>query len=90
MIEIFSRLPWWVCFVLAVISYFIMHHYSIKPGVPVDTAGLQVGTMGAFVVKQMWQTFAFFGQIVVPALFGIAGLASGIRTIKSRRNAARG
>lgn len=85
MIDIFSLLPWWACFILAVVSYLIMQHYAINLGEPVDATGVQIGTMGAYTVKQMYRTFAFFGQIILPFIFGIAGLASAIRVVKYNR-----
>ncbi len=85
LIDIFSLLPWWVCLILAFFSYLIMHHYAIHPGEPVDTTGVHIGTMGSYTVKQMYRTFAYFGQMILPFIFGIAGLASVIRKTKNNR-----
>lgn len=86
MVTIFSRMPWWICLTLAAISYFVLNYFSIKFGQPFDTTGFQVGTMGEFVTKQMWKTMAWFGKFFFPFIFGIAAIASFIKSIDKTNN----
>ena len=55
-----SKLPWWVCFVLAYISYIVLDHFAINPGTQLDTTGVQIGTMGSFAVKYLYGYIAYF------------------------------
>jgi restriction system protein len=77
LIDITSRLPWWISCLLAVISSIILHHIAgTKPPKP---AGL--GNMGSAVGQQIGITFAAFGQFILPAVFGIGALISLIKTL---------
>lgn len=75
-----SLLPWWVCLILAFLSWGIMHGIA---GIEVAKP-TAVGTMGNFAVKQMFVTFAWFGQIVLPAFFVLAGIISGVKKGKKK------
>lgn len=72
LIEIVSKLPWWVGCLLAVVSFLVLHSIaSIKPAAPVD-----IKDMGSFAGKQLYISFAMFGQYVLPAVFGFGALLS--------------
>ncbi len=80
-IDISSRLSWKINISFAVIAYVVLHLVAqIKPQTP---AG--IGTMGSFVVKQMFITLAMFGQFVLPVAFLIAAIISFFRTRKQVR-----
>lgn len=74
-IEITSKLPWWVGVLLAIISYFLLHAYAVQEIVnPASSQNLnQAMTNGLF------RTLAQFGQYVLPSAFF---LGSGISAYK--------
>ena len=77
-----SKLPWWVCFGLAYISYIVLDHFAINPGTQLDTTGVQMGTMGSFAVKYLYGYIAYFGKFVFPSIFIFAGIGSLLRNKK--------
>jgi restriction system protein len=77
-----SKLPWWICIVLALISYFILHAIASRPIMPATVAP---GQMGDAVTRGLLTTLAFFGQIVLPFAFGLGALISGINSIRQKK-----
>ncbi|MBV7582156.1 restriction endonuclease [Pseudomonas sp. PDM33] len=72
LIEIASRLPWWVSLLIALGSWLILHPIAnSQPEVPKD-----LHQMGQSVAGQLIRTFAFFGQFVLPAVFVIGAIGS--------------
>ncbi|WRT80907.1 restriction endonuclease [Pseudomonas citronellolis] len=72
LIEIASRLPWWVSLLVAFSSWLILHPIANgQPDIPKD-----LHQMGQSVVGQLIRTFAFFGQFVLPAVFVIGAVGS--------------
>lgn len=65
-------LPWWLALLLAVISYFVIHHYAALE-IP---SAVVPGHIGDAVGKQMVKTFALFGQYIVPLAFSLGALIS--------------
>lgn len=80
-IEIVSRLPWWVGCLLATISFVILH---LVAGIEV-VKPQAVGDFGKFAGKQLYVTLAFFGQIFFPALFLLGAAASAIVNFKQKK-----
>lgn len=81
LIDITAKLPWWVDVVLAVVMYFVLHHFSIvEIAAPTNTKDL-----GASVGKQLFKTLAMFGQFVLPAAFLFGALVSVLS--RHKRNA---
>ncbi len=72
LIEIASRLPWWVSLLIAVGSWLILHPIADKS--PDTLKGAH--QVGSFMVGQIFRTFAFFGQFVLPAVFVIGAIGS--------------
>lgn len=73
LIEITAMLPWWAGVLLALIAYFVCHHYATAE-VPPPTSLAQ---MGANVSSQIGKTFAMFGQYLLPPAFLIgAGISA--------------
>ena len=75
MIDIVALLPWWVGVTLAVVSYFILHDIAtqevvIKTGSPNFTD--QLGS-------QLYKTFAYVGQYVLPFIFVFGAIGSLLR-----------
>ncbi|HCF3974269.1 TPA: restriction endonuclease [Pseudomonas aeruginosa] len=72
LIEIASRLPWWVSLLIALGSWFILHPIAdSQPAVPKD-----LHEMGQSVAGQLIRTFSFFGQFVLPTVFVIGAIGS--------------
>ena len=73
LIEITSKLPWWVGVVLAIAAYAWLHSVA---GVEV-TATAQPGQMGQLVTQNLFKTLASVGQYLLPFAFLIgAGLSA--------------
>lgn len=72
LIEIASRLPWWVSLLVALGSWLILHLIAnSQPDIPKD-----LHQMGQSVAGQLFRTFAFFAQFVLPAVFVIGAIGS--------------
>ncbi|MCE4073570.1 MULTISPECIES: restriction endonuclease [Pseudomonas] len=72
LIEIASRLPWWVSLLIALGSWLILHPTAnTPPEVPKDMHQMEPSVAG-----QLIRTFAFFGQFVLPAVFVIGAIGS--------------
>jgi restriction system protein len=65
LIEITALFPWWAGVLLALIAYFVCHHYAVA-----DVAQpVMPGQMGNFVASQLGKTLATFGQYLLPLAF---------------------
>lgn len=72
-IEITAMLPWWAGVLLALIAYFVCHHYATAEIPPPAS----VAQLGANVSSQIGKTFAIFGQYLLPLAFLIgAGISA--------------
>ena len=80
-IAVASRLPWWVCMLLVIVSYLVLHMIASRPAVTV--AG--PGQMGEAAQRAMLTTLAMFGQYILPFAFGIAALTSGINSTRRKK-----
>ena len=65
LISLTSRLPWWVCILLAIISYFVLHMIASRPAMTI----VGPGQMGDAVTKGIVTTFAMFFQYIFPFAF---------------------
>ncbi|MDE2118222.1 MAG: restriction endonuclease [Betaproteobacteria bacterium] len=73
LIDLASMLPWWVGVLLALIAYFVLHHYATAVVAPAAS----VAQMGNVVASQLGKTFAMFGQYLLPFAFLIgAGISA--------------
>ncbi|WP_416310714.1 restriction endonuclease [Pseudomonas sp. W03] len=81
LIEIASRLPWWVSLLIAVGSWLILHPIADKS--PDTLKGAH--QVGSFMVGQIFRTFAFFGQFVLPAVFVIGAIGSVLARAERKR-----
>lgn len=70
--EIAAMLPWWCGALLAVISFFFLHHYAVRE-IALATTPSQAGQM---MVGQMTKTMASIFQYVLPLVFGAGAIAS--------------
>lgn len=72
-IDIAAFLPWWVDVFLAIIIYFVLHHYATAVIAP-STSVAQLGTN---VTSQIGKMLALFGQYLLPFAFIIgAGMSA--------------
>ena len=73
--ELTAVVPWWVGVVLALVSYFVLHQVATMTNVyPTNGKGV-----GHFVGKQMFITFAFYLQYILPVIFLAGSAASAIK-----------
>jgi restriction system protein len=73
LIDIAAMLPWWVGALLALIAYFVLHHYATAEIAP----STSVAQLGANVAHQIGKTLAMFGQYILPFAFVIgAGISA--------------
>lgn len=78
--DLTSRLPWWVGAILATGSYFWLHSITSK-GMP-QTEG---GDLSAAMTGGLFYAFATLGQYVLPFLFGFGALISIIMSAKRKK-----
>lgn len=78
LIDVASLMPWKICLTFAVLSYFILHYFSLME-LPktADMANIQ-----PFLIGSLGKTLATFGQFLMPFAFSIAGLVSFMRVKK--------
>lgn len=72
LIEVTSKLPWWVGIVLAIAAYFWLHSVSTSE----VTAVAQSGKMGEFLRQNIFKTLASVGQYVLPITFSVGAAMS--------------
>ena len=72
LIEITSKLPWWVGVVLALVLYVWLHSVAVSE----VTAVSQLGKMGDFVGQHLFKTLASVGQYLFPFIFLVGAAMS--------------
>ncbi|MDO8947996.1 MAG: restriction endonuclease [Desulfocapsaceae bacterium] len=80
-IEIASLMPWKFCLASAVLSYFILHYFSVME-IPKT---VDIGHIQPFLGRSMGKTLAMFGQYIMPFAFSMAGLLSFVRVHKREK-----
>ena len=75
-LEIISMFPWWACFLLAILSFMVTNHFSSDVVEPIKYGTITLRTMNIF------RDIIWYGKIVLPALFSIAGVISLVRKFK--------
>lgn len=79
-LDVFSLIPWWLCLVLAIASYLLLHGIAdTRPDARMFGAQPALFVVGSYV-----RGLALFGQYVLPLAFVIAALISGSRSIAAR------
>ena len=79
LIDVASRLPWWLGLTLAATSYFGLHWYANSPLPPTPTDPRKLFEV---VGPSMWRAFAMFGQYLLPFAFTVG---AGISAWKARK-----
>lgn len=72
LIELATKLPWWLSVLAALAAYLVLHHYAMRE---IAIAAVP-GQIGQVVSAQLWKTFTMFGQYVLPAGFLLGALIS--------------
>ncbi|SFF83772.1 restriction endonuclease [Neptunomonas qingdaonensis] len=82
LMDIASTLPYWVSLILAVISYFVLHHFASQAPTPEMQAGSYVPQN---MTRIMFQPFLMAMQYLVPFVFCLGAAISAIKAFKGRR-----
>ena len=80
------RLPWPRAAALAVLSYFICHHFAVTE----TAAAIELAEVGPVTGLEIVRTAARIGQYLLPAIFGAAALKSWLIARRRAREEARG
>lgn len=75
--EICALLPWWVGASIAVISYFILHHFAVAEVV-------NNGDVGQLMVDNIKKSVSTVAQYLVPAICGAGALVSALKSNNHR------
>ena len=74
-----SRLPWWVCLVVGLVGYMVLHAHATQPLPPVDPKQMQGLMVGA-----MTRGLATGAQYILPIICVIAAVVSFVGSAKRR------
>ena len=80
LIEITSKLPWWVGVLLAIVAYVWLHSVATSE----VTAVVQPGKMGDFISQNLYKTLASVGQYLLPFAFLVGAAMSAYGRYKRR------
>lgn len=80
LIGLMAKLPWWIGVISAIFSYVALHLYAIQP-LPQPSG---IGLIGEFVVTQLLQTLALFGQYILPFAFLLGAFGSAVNGFKRK------
>ncbi|MGH8719233.1 MAG: restriction endonuclease [Burkholderiales bacterium] len=73
-LDVASKLPWWVSLLIAVISYFVLRYFASQEVTP-----------GANAEESIAKGFAIFGQSVLPFLFSMGAILSFVGKVRRER-----
>lgn len=76
LLEIASRLPWWLGLVLAGVCYVWLHHVATEP---MTTGPADLKNMGGLMVGMYWRGFATAFQYILPAVCVLGAAVSAYR-----------
>lgn len=77
-----SKLPWWVCLFLALVSYSVLHAIAARPMIS-QVAGPE--QLGAAVTHGFISLGAVFGQYVLAFAFSMAAILSAITAFRQKK-----
>lgn len=77
-----SKLPWWVCLILALVSYGVLHVIATTPLMAPVTGQEQPGTA---VSHGLITTMAIFGQYILAFAFCMAAILSAITASRQKK-----
>lgn len=73
--DLTSKIPWWFSLGIAAVGYFVLHKIATSPAAPI-VPGKMPDVMSEIFLKGL----ATGGQYIIPILFGVAAIASLVRT----------
>lgn len=79
-IDLAARLPWWVCIGLAALSYFTLNALAVSAAPVVQSST----DMANAIIPIMLRAGAQVGQYVLPMLFTVGAILSGIHSFRQR------
>lgn len=74
-LDVFSRLPWWLCIVLAIVSYLLLHWMAQARSAPQGLSTISP----QYMLGSYARGLALFGQYLLPIAFVVAAYLSGRR-----------
>ena len=77
-----SKLPWWACLLMAIISYSVLHAIAASPMTPTVTGP---GQLGAVITHGFISMMALFGQYVLAFAFCMAAILSAITAFRQKK-----
>lgn len=86
LLEVATLLPYWVSLIIAVVSYVFFHSYAEADLEPIIQAGRAVPEN---LTSMMFQGFSKGLQYVVPGVFVLGAIGSGVKNLKARTLASR-
>lgn len=81
LVEVAAMLPWWGSVVLALLSYLVLHHFSVGEQVVV----VNTSQIGSMLTSAMVRTLASVGQYLLPIVFLIGAVISAFNASKRSR-----
>lgn len=81
LLEIASKLPWWLSLLIAAAAWLILHPMATAEVV----APKNLEQMGQMMTAQLFKTLAFGGQYLLPFVFVLGAVISAIGRIRRRR-----
>jgi restriction system protein len=85
-VEVVSKLPWWVGTVLAVVSFLVLYSLASRP----PAVSLASGQIGETVGRMYITALATFGQYLLPFVFCVPSLLSAVEKLRQKKAYARG
>ncbi|MBC7624334.1 MAG: restriction endonuclease [Aeromicrobium sp.] len=77
-VELTSYETWWVCVVLAIVSFFLLRWFAMPD--PIKPVAME--QMGEYAGRLIWKTLANIGQYVLPMIFFAGAVMSAFRRRK--------
>jgi len=77
-----SKLPWWACLLMALVSYGVLHAIAVRPMIA-PVAG--PGQLGTAATHGLMTTMAMFGQYVLAFAFCMAAVMSAITSFRQKK-----
>lgn len=75
LMDLVALLPWWAGVLLALVAYWLLHGYAVRP-IPVPQPGQPVAHLAT---AAMWQGLATAGQYIIPFICLAGAIVSAVR-----------
>lgn len=77
-----SKLPWWACLLMALVSYGVLHSIAVRPMIAPVTGP---GQLGSAATHGLVSVMAMFGQYVLAFAFCMAAILSAITAFRQKK-----